>query len=118
MSKFYYHTYSSAFAPDINPGAVSDDSIQEQIQNPDPVTDQKSASAEFIHPDLADRLVELETKVAFQDETIEELSNVIASQSADLEKMKIALRYLQSKLKECNISNVALPSEETPPPHY
>lgn len=118
MSKFYCHTNSSTFSSDINPGEVSDNSMQEKVQNPDPVPEQKSAPAAFIQQELADRLIELETKVAFQDETIEELSNVIAGQSVDLEKMKIALRYLQSKLKECNISNVALPSEETPPPHY
>lgn len=67
---------------------------------------------------IVNRLDDLESKLTFQEATIEELNNVITKQSYDIERMKVAIRFLEGKLKECNVSNVALPSEETPPPHY
>ncbi len=68
--------------------------------------------------DILSRLCELETKITFQDALIDELNDVVTMQSNDIEKLKTAIKFLQGKLKECNVSNVALPSEETPPPHY
>ncbi len=61
---------------------------------------------------------ELETKIAFLENTVDELNSVVTNQSSEIQELKTAVRYLNSKLRECSISNVALPSEETPPPHY
>lgn len=67
---------------------------------------------------LNEKIIELETKIAFQEYTIEQLNSELLNQQNDIEKLKTAIKVLQGKLNSCVISNVALPSEETPPPHY
>ena len=45
-----------------------------------------------------DRIVELETRLAFQDNTIEELNGVIISQQKQLDRLEIIVDRLQKKL--------------------
>lgn len=68
--------------------------------------------------DLSQRLTELETKVAFQDITIEELNQALIHQQFALEKAQTQLRQLAEKLRGMQPSNLASAAEETPPPHY
>ncbi|MDA3979831.1 MULTISPECIES: SlyX family protein [Gallibacterium] len=70
-----------------------------------------------LHP-LLQRIDELEMKVAFQENTIEQLNQSLIEQQFILEKMQIQLRYLAQKLKDMQPSNIATQAEETPPPHY
>ncbi len=65
-----------------------------------------------------DRLEELESRMAFMEKTLEDLNAVVTRQSRELEELRTAIRHLSGRLRECTVSNVALPSEETPPPHY
>ncbi|MCO6544919.1 MAG: SlyX family protein [Gilliamella sp.] len=60
----------------------------------------------------------LETKVAFQDITIEELNQMVTNLQADVSKLKEQLTLLSQKLQATQPSNIANLSEETPPPHY
>ncbi|TDQ57583.1 SlyX protein [Mesocricetibacter intestinalis] len=64
------------------------------------------------------RLAELEMKVTFQENTIEELNQALVAQQFELEKIQLQLRYLARKLKDMQPSNIATQAEETPPPHY
>ncbi|MDE4005632.1 SlyX family protein [Glaesserella parasuis] len=63
-------------------------------------------------------LAELETKIAFQDHTIEELNQALITQQFMLEKLQYQVRHLAEKLHSVQPSNVASRAEETPPPHY
>jgi SlyX protein len=56
--------------------------------------------------------------MAFMEKTLEDLNAVVTRQSRELEELRTAVRHLSGRLRECTVSNVALPSEETPPPHY
>lgn len=67
---------------------------------------------------LLDYLAELETKVAFQEQTIEELNQALISQQFALDKLQNQLRQVAEKLKGMQPSNIASQAEETPPPHY
>ncbi|OBX09839.1 SlyX [Gallibacterium salpingitidis] len=67
---------------------------------------------------LLQRLDELEMKVAFQENTIEQLNQALVDQQFTIEKMQLQLRYLAQKLKDMQPSNIATQAEETPPPHY
>ena len=60
--------------------------------------------------DLEARITELETKVSFDEYTIEQLSGELASQQMEMEKMKREIRFRHCKLKYVVGSNVALPS--------
>ncbi len=64
------------------------------------------------------RVIELETKIAFQEKTIEELNEMIIHQQFMLDKMYLQLRYLADKFKGMQNANIATLAEETLPPHY
>ncbi|MBD3585697.1 SlyX family protein [Salinimonas sp. HHU 13199] len=68
--------------------------------------------------DALQAIAELQTKVAFQDHTIEELNDALTGQQYQIEKLQVQTRHLLDKLKAMEPSNVARLSEETPPPHY
>ena len=68
--------------------------------------------------DVIARLEYLESRVAFQDETIELLSQELAEQQRVQEKMRMQLDAVITKLREASPSPMASQSEETPPPHY
>lgn len=68
--------------------------------------------------ELFNRIEELETKVAFQEVTIEELNQALIDQQFALDKLQTQVRHLAEKFKGISASNVAPREEETPPPHY
>lgn len=63
-------------------------------------------------------LVELETKIAFQEQIIEDLNQALVHQQFALDKLQLQVRNLAEKLQGISGSNVASRAEETPPPHY
>ena len=69
-------------------------------------------------PDLESRMVELESKVAFQDDTIEKLNTVITEQQKQLEHLNLLVEKLREWAKSQQQSHIANLNEETPPPHY
>lgn len=71
-----------------------------------------------IQQELENRITELETKVTFQEQLLEELNQALVQQQFDMDKMQMQLRYIVSKLKDVQPSNIASQAEETPPPHY
>ncbi len=64
------------------------------------------------------RLTELETRLAFQDDALSQLNDVIIDQQRRLDRMFAQILQLQDRIKSLTPSNIAPPSEETPPPHY
>lgn len=67
---------------------------------------------------LEQRIIELEMKVAFQEKNVDDLNQSLVEQQLIIEKMQLQIRYLASKLKDIQPSNIASQAEETPPPHY
>ena len=66
---------------------------------------------------LEDRIAELEMKIAFQEQLLDELNQALVQQQFDMDKIQLQLRYLAGKLKDMQPSNFASHAEETPPPH-
>lgn len=68
--------------------------------------------------ELQERLVELETKIAFQDQTIETLNVVVTQLRDEVDRFTREVEALKVQLRTVAPSLVADRSEEKPPPHY
>ena len=66
----------------------------------------------------SERFIELETRVAFQEHTLSELNDVVASQSRELLALRLQLERALADLKTLRGLLYADPSAEPPPPHY
>ncbi len=67
---------------------------------------------------MENRLAELESRIAFQDKTLNELNDVIIRQQRQIDQMSKGLAELQAQVKSLAPAMVAPSTEETPPPHY
>lgn len=77
-----------------------------------------AGKSENTEQDLAARLDELETRIAFQDDLINTLSEQVTRQELDIRELWEAKKQLNTQLKEVSSSNIRKEEEETPPPHY
>lgn len=64
---------------------------------------------------MEERLTELETKVAYQDQVIEDLNQVVIELRGEIEKMEKKVKHLTNLADKDNLKDVSL---EVPPPHY
>ena len=67
---------------------------------------------------LQQQIDELETKLAFQDLTVEQLNQEVIKLNDLLSRQQQQIQMLVGKLQAIAPSNIASQSEETPPPHY
>ena len=64
------------------------------------------------------RLDDLEMKVAFQDDTINLLSDEIATLNEVIDRQRTQLEYIANRIGELSQSPLGSQEPETPPPHY
>jgi SlyX protein len=67
---------------------------------------------------MEERLTELESRLAFQEHTLQELNDIVASQQQELGMLRLALQELDRRLRALTPPAVAGSEEEVPPPHY
>jgi len=67
---------------------------------------------------MQNRMIELETRIAYQDHTIGELNEVVTNQQQQIDQLEKAVEQLRRHLKQSSSSGLARPEEESPPPHY
>ncbi len=68
--------------------------------------------------DLSTRIEALETQLAFQDQTIEDLNKTITDQWSEFDKLKQQINRLKSQLVDVQSSMDGPGAGEPPPPHY
>jgi SlyX protein len=66
--------------------------------------------------DHAERLERLESRIAFQDQTIEDLNAVITEQWTVIEQLRRRLEVMEEQVRSG--SYIADPASDKPPPHY
>lgn len=64
------------------------------------------------------RIAELESRIAFQEDSIDKLSEVIAKQDKSLVEMERMIKYLHDQLKKAELNSQISSEQEPPPPHY
>jgi SlyX protein len=67
---------------------------------------------------MENRLVELETRLAFQDNTLQELNAVVVRQQQDIAALTREIETLKAQFKALAPELVASRADEAPPPHY
>jgi SlyX protein len=68
--------------------------------------------------ELAARVEKLETLVAFQDQTIEDLNQTVTDQWKSLELLKRELASLGAQVRDVEAHPALSVAPEAPPPHY
>jgi len=67
---------------------------------------------------MQNRLVELETKISYQEHTIAELNDVVIRQQRQIDLLEKNVKRLQEHLQQSLPPDVGRSDEEVPPPHY
>lgn len=68
--------------------------------------------------ELTTRIESLESQLAFQEDTIEQLNDQITKMNLQFSVVNRQVELLAQKLTENKGSNIASMAEEVPPPHY
>lgn len=67
---------------------------------------------------MEERLVELETRLAFQEDAIHHLNQTVADQRRQIEELEQRVEQLKQRLRSVSPSPLEGDQPEPPPPHY
>ena len=67
---------------------------------------------------MEERLIDLESRLAFQDEAIEHLTATLLSQEKSLAELQAEVQRLKELVIQLAPAQVGQPADEPPPPHY
>lgn len=67
--------------------------------------------------ELEQRIVDLEARLAFQDDTIQTLSDVMFAQAQAVERLQAQLELLARRQEDMH-GRLGAEDDEAPPPHY
>ncbi|NQD94693.1 hypothetical protein HP532_18770 [Pseudomonas sp. CrR25] len=64
-----------------------------------------------------ERITELESRLAFQDDTIQALNDVLVAQQRVIERLQLQVAILAKRQEEVS-GQFEVAEDEAPPPHY
>jgi len=67
---------------------------------------------------MEDRLIDIESRLAFQEHTLQALNDVIAHQQQEIDHLTRQLQHAQEQLRNLATTLPTGPQDEPPPPHY
>ena len=67
---------------------------------------------------MNEKLTDLQTRLAFQEDCIDELNHTVARQAQEIKELQHGFKEIAKRLQALSHSDVASETEETPPPHY
>lgn len=65
---------------------------------------------------MEERIIELETRLTFQDDLLQKLDDVIINQQKELDEIKTQLKSINQQLLQ--VAGLITPDEVGLPPHY
>ena len=65
-----------------------------------------------------EQIEDLQMRIAFLEQNLDELNEIVTSQQTQIAMMERAMKYLSSRLEQVSPANIRSPEDETPPPHY
>ena len=65
-----------------------------------------------------DSLIELETKLAYQEDMVESLNKVVCDQQRQIDALEKTCRKMADRLMDLSEAFEATQVEDAPPPHY
>jgi SlyX protein len=68
--------------------------------------------------ELQQKLIDLESKLAFQDDMVQTLNDELHEHQKSIEKLQRQVMLLAEKISKGNDSGILRVDEEPPPPHY
>jgi len=67
---------------------------------------------------MEQRIIELETKLAFQEAAMQTMSDELAAHREQIAMLKQWAEHLQQQLATVQSGSMGAPDKEPPPPHY
>ena len=67
--------------------------------------------------ELDNRVTDLESRLAFQDDTLQTLSDVVYEQESVIERLRLQMQALLKRLEDLQ-GQVGIAEDDAPPPHY
>jgi len=67
---------------------------------------------------LEEHIEALESRNAFQDDVIEQLSHELSVHQAEISELKLQLKMIAERFKNQQNFGLMKPEDEPPPPHY
>lgn len=67
--------------------------------------------------ELEDRVADLESRLAFQDDALQTLSDVVYEQERVIERLRMQMQALLKRLEDLQ-GQVGVADDDAPPPHY
>ena len=65
-----------------------------------------------------EQIIDIETKLAFQDGSLQELNQVVCQQQQRIEQLEETCRFLLGRLRELTDSLTEVGATDERPPHY
>ena len=67
---------------------------------------------------MEDRVIELENKLIFQEQAVNELNDVITDQQKQLDMLREEIKILNIRVASASQTTTVSDEKEPPPPHY
>jgi SlyX protein len=67
---------------------------------------------------IEEQLIDIETKIAFQEDTLQELNELVYQQQKQLDQLEAAFKSLASRIKELSETIPVAEHGDEKPPHY
>ena len=67
--------------------------------------------------DLENRMADLESRLAFQDDALQTLSDVVYEQERVIERLRLQMQAMLKRLEDLQ-GQVGVAEDDAPPPHY